>query len=437
MRLSIMPLVLSLFIAFSAFGETINSEFDNTIVSPKTLIFKVVTAKSSTNSTKLPIKANSDVETNATAGKAVKSSTSIVHSEMEGISSIEENSYKITPTLATDSLKNGAVKTYSEASMSAAGKILFKQGFFYGFALMVVLLNLVCFILFEEKVFLYYSLALASLTMVLFNSDGLLALFGLETIENGFITGSVLLTLAVGAGAVFAQKYLNMIEFYPKLKWITTLMYVSACLLVFSAWATKSMEIVIAAHTLLFGILITYFGAGVLLFSRKNYAKFYVIAASIPLLFAVDFYVLKPLGFHFLFTETVHLKFALFAEMIILTYAIMFRMKAIKEEHIMRQTEMRIFLKRQESLSRHNVEKLMEDMYLENLIMHYDLDGLEIKLLQYISEGKENEKIARKLKMTEEDIEDLTKELYQKLEISEHIQEDYRIVESQPDYIYN
>ena len=79
----------------------------------------------------------------------------------------------------------------------------------------------------------------------------------------------------------------------------------------------------------------------------------------------------------------------------------------------------------------------MEDMYLENLIMHYDLDGLEIKLLQYISEGKENEKIARKLKMSEEDIDDLTKDLYQKLEISEHIQEDYRIVESQPDYIYN
>jgi len=321
--------------------------------------------------------------------------------------------------------------------MSGTGKLLFKQGFFYGLALMVVLLNLICYFLFEEKVFLFYSVALATLTVVLFNNDGLLSFFGLETIENGFITSSVLLALAVGAGAVFAQKYLNIHEFYPKLRWITSLMFVSASLLVFTAWATKSMEIVIAAHTILFSILITYFGAGVLLFSRKNYAKFYVIAASIPLLFAIDFYVLKPLGFHFLFTETVHLKFALFAEMIILTYAIMFRMKAIKEEHIMRQTEMRIFLKRQESLSRHNVEKLMEDMYLENLIMHYDLDGLEIKLLQYISEGKENEKIARKLKMSEEDIEDLTKDLYLKLEISEHIQEDYRIVESQPDYIYN
>ena len=98
---------------------------------------------------------------------------------------------------------------------------------------------------------------------------------------------------------------------------------------------------------------------------------------------------------------------------------------------------MRIFLKRQEAMTRQSVERLMEDMYLENLIMHYDLNGVEIKLLQYISEGKENTKIARKLKLTEEDVEELTKELYHKLEISEHIQEDHRMVDSQPDYIYN
>ena len=99
---------------------------------------------------------------------------------------------------------------------------------------------------------------------------------------------------------------------------------------------------------------------------------------------------------------------------------------------------MRIFLRQQEALSsRQKTEKLIEDVYLENLIMHYDLDGLEIKLLQYISEGKDNTKIARKLKTTEADVEELTKELYHKLEISEHIKEDFRMVESQPDYIYN
>ena len=98
---------------------------------------------------------------------------------------------------------------------------------------------------------------------------------------------------------------------------------------------------------------------------------------------------------------------------------------------------MRIFLKRQEVLNRTNAEKLMQDIYLENLIMHYDLDGFEIKLLQYISEGKDNAKIARKLKTTELEVEEHTKELYEKLDIGEQIQEDYRMIETQPDYIYN
>jgi DNA-binding CsgD family transcriptional regulator len=176
---------------------------------------------------------------------------------------------------------------------------------------------------------------------------------------------------------------------------------------------------------------------GIKIFSKKNYAKFYVIASAVPLLFIFDFFVVRSFGISFLNTEIIHLKVASFIQMLLLTYAIIYRMKEIKEENELRLTEMRIFMKRKEILNRESVERLMQDVYLENLIMHYDLDGLEIKLLQYISEGKPNEKIARKLKMTEIDVEELTKELYDKLEVSEQIQEDHRMLEDQPDYIYN
>lgn len=211
----------------------------------------------------------------------------------------------------------------------------------------------------------------------------------------------------------------------------------TAGLLILMSWVTAAPIVAKIANVVVYSVMASYFLAGVLLFSRKNYAKFYVIAYCIPLLFAIDFFVLRNLGIGFLFTEAAHIKAAVVVEMLILTYAIMYRMRAIKEEHQLRQTELRIFLKRQESLNRRTTERLLEDVYLENLIMHYDLDGLEIKLLQYISEGKDNAKIARKLKVSEIEVEHLTKDLYEKLEISEHIQEDYRMVDSQPDYIYN
>ncbi len=314
---------------------------------------------------------------------------------------------------------------------------LFRQGMFYGFAVMLVLLNLTCFFLFEEKSFLFYSFSLASLSLLLFFSDGLVGLFFTD-VTHSFSIETLLLLGAVGLQILFASKYLSLKEFAPKLKWSAMVMLTIAAIASAFHWVTDNQVFSHIANLSLFSVLITYFLTGVSLFSRKNYAKFYVIATFIPLLFSIDFFILRPMGIEFLGTDSGHIKAAAIAEMIILTYGIMYRMQAVKEENELRQVEMRIFLKRQEVITaRRKTEKMVEDVYLENLIMHYDLDGLEIKLLQYISEGKNNTKIARKLKTTISEVEELTKELYHKLEIGEQIQQDYRLVDQQPDYIYN
>lgn len=323
----------------------------------------------------------------------------------------------------------------NQASMDTAE--LFRKGMFYGFAVMLILLNLTCFFLFDEKPFLFYSLCLTGFTLLLFFGDGLTELFFADFASSIALETSLLI-FAVGLHAVFASKFLTLKEFAPKLKWVSFFMIGVAVIACIFQWFTGNTVFSKIANLSVFAVAASYFFTGVSLFSRKNYAKFYVIATFIPLLFSVDFFILRPLGIEFLGTDGGHIKAAAIAEMIILTYGIMFRMQAVKEENELRQVEMRIFLKRQEVLTaRKKTEKLVEDVYLENLIMHYDLDGLEIKLLQYISEGKDNTKIARKLKTSVADVEELTKDLYQKLEIGEQIQQDYRLVDQQPDYIYN
>ncbi|MBL4663640.1 MAG: 7TM-DISM domain-containing protein [Flavobacteriaceae bacterium] len=352
--------------------------------------------------------------------------------------SFSENSYKfvlVDNNSAGASLEDNSI-VRNEASIDS--HTIFRQGLYYGFAVMLVLLNLVCFFLFEEKTFLYYSLSLVTMSILLFFSDGLFSLLGLDNLELLLNNQTLFSFIATIFGALFVSKYLNLNEFLPKLKYITITLFGLSAILMAMGWASQNPIYFIGTNVVLFTILTTYFLAGIYLFSKKNYAKFLVIASFIPLLFCIDFFVLNPLGINFLSTQTTHIKAASIAEMLIITYAIMFRMQSIKEENIIRQTELRIFIKRQEASSvRKKTEKLVEDVYLENLIMHYDLDGLEIKLLQYISEGKENHKIARKLKTTEHEIEELTKDLYEKLEIGEQIQQDYRLVDSQPDYIYN
>lgn len=348
---------------------------------------------------------------------------------------IEENSYNYNSASGSAAI-NSLDNLREEASSNQ--QEVFRQGMYYGFTFMIILLNLVCFFLFDDKVFLHYGIALTGLTVLFLFSDGLFSMFGWDMAANLKALQSSILVVAIACASWFAAKYLNLAEFYPKLKWVTAPLLLTAGMLSVMSWfMSDATDITNTANTLAYVVMTAYFVAGILLFGRKNYAKFYVIATAIPLLFAIDFFVLRSVGINFLFTQASHVKAAALVEMLVLTYAITYRMQAIKEEAIIRQTEMRIFLKRQEVMNRHGVEKLVEEVYLENLIMHYDLDGLEIKLLQYISEGKENAKIARKLKTTEAEVEELTKELYHKLEIGEHIQEDYRMLDTQPDYIYN
>lgn len=314
---------------------------------------------------------------------------------------------------------------------------MFGKGMFYGVTIMVFLLNLICFFLFEEKIFLYFSLTITALVATFMSIDSLFPLIGINGIENMEAMHSTLFFLATTAGAFFASKYLTLEESYPKLKWIAASLLGFSLLMVISSWTSDTAFFSSVVNVTNFSVLALYFSAGITLFEKKNYVKLYVIALSIPLLFSLDFFVFNKVGVNFLSTENSHLKAAALFEMFLMTFAIVYRMRALKEEQANRQTEMRIFLKRQEVLNRTNTEKLIEDIYLENVIMQYDLDGLEIKLLQYISEGKDNAKIARKLKTTEDEIELLTKELYNKLEIGEQVKEDHQMLETQADYIYN
>lgn len=347
----------------------------------------------------------------------------------KGKTSKKENSYKL--------FNSNVLSNAPNLSGMHFNSNLFSQGLFYGFALTVILLNLVCYFIFDETLFIYFSATFAALTIALFFAEGLFPFIGINGIIQTEILQSTFLLFAIALSVLFASKYLTLKDHYPKLNNITLPLLIIATVLISIAWIIGDPFIANLANALLFGLIGVYFITGVLLFSRKNYAKFYVIASFIPLLFSIDFFVLQNFGIDFLFTEAVHLKVATLFEALLLSYAIMFRMQAVKEEGVLRQTEMRIFLKRQDVMNRAKVEEMIEEIYLENLIMQYDLNGLEIKLLQYISEGKNNAKIARKLKLTESEVGEQTKDLYQKLEISEHIQDDIRMVDSQPDYIYN
>jgi DNA-binding CsgD family transcriptional regulator len=309
---------------------------------------------------------------------------------------------------------------------------IFTQGLFYGFTMMMVLANLFCFVLFRDKVFAFFSATMAALAAFLFVNDGLGGLFFVETHYNLLLEGT-LMFLMLGAQTLFAYHYLLIKEKAPKLRGFTfILMAISALALIFFALSQNSIFGQIAQATML-TLMARYLYFAMTHFSSKGYVKLFAIASILPLVILIDQFALGTFGTTLLGSGNGALKLAAMTQGLLLTYGIITRMQTLKTDRELRQLEMRIFVERQDALSaRIKTEKLVEDMYLENLIMQYDLDAIEIKLLQYISEGKTNQTIARKLKTTVEDIEDLTKDLYQKLEIGEQIQKDVDWSAQQP-----
>ncbi len=327
--------------------------------------------------------------------------------------------------------------TAATTYLDKTDKAHFGMGVYYGFGIMVLLINLMCFILFDEKVFLKYLGFLSAIGLTYFYSDGLFRLFGVDgTFSATYLEPVMLLAVAV-FGGLFASSYLRIDKHFSKVNWLAASLVFSAAVFYAMYWIKADYTYAAIANMQLCLVALTYIVSGIFLFKDKIYARIFVIAYGVVFIMATDYYMLKGFGLNVLNINMTHLKVVSVLEMLVLTYAIMFRMRSIKEEKDLMNTEMRIYLKRVEAINKRAVMADSDEAYLENLIKHYDLSATETRVLHYISDGKENHKIARILNITERQVENLTLSLYRKLEISEQIQEDYRMLDQQPDYIYN
>jgi hypothetical protein len=367
----------------------------------------------------------------------LSSEQALTHTQTTGQSSasVRENSYKsigqMTPQMPQ------VEQNSSSSLMFFQQTHIFSNGMFYGFLLMIVLLNAFCSILFKDKAFGFFALGMTALSALIFQFDGLAALFTLN-VNQSLILEIGTLWILTALLSLFAHQYLLAKDYAPKLQILSSmLMVVSLFAIGFYALLDSSLYLQIA-QVIMVTLIGRYLFLGLVRAKDSGYAKIFVAGLTPFLIVFVDQLIYNQLGQSLFGLSDGLLKISAIVLVLVMTYGLLFRMQALKGEQDLRQLEMRIFMDRQEAFTaRIKTEKLVEDLYLENLIMQYDLDGFEIKLLQYISEGKTNALIAKKMKTTVEEIEDRTKDLYQKLDIAEQIREDETLLKSQPDYLYN
>ena len=347
----------------------------------------------------------------------------------------KENSYKNNQEII---VRNPLVAENSTANfMFFQQAHIFSNGIFYGFVLMIVLLNAFCAILFKDKSFGLFALGITVLSALIFQFDGLAALFTLDVVQSLFLEIATLwiLTLLL---SLFSHHYLMAKEYAPKLKILSAVLLGLSVLAIGFYGFLGSILYVQISQVIMVTLIGRYMFLGFNRAKDSGFAKIFVFGLTPILIVLIDQLIYNQLGQSLFGLSDGLLKLSAIALVLIMTYGLLYRMQSLKGEHDMRNLKMRIFMDRQEAFTaRIKTEKLVEDLYLENLIMQYDLDGFEIKLLQYISEGKTNAIIAKKMNTTVEEIEDRTKDLYQKLDIAEQIREDEALLQTQPDYLYN
>lgn len=285
-------------------------------------------------------------------------------------------------------------------------------GFYYGFAFIVVLINTFYFINFKENTFIYYALFLFSITTGFIISDGFFNFFGvskrltdiIEVIDHFFV---------VIFAVFFTYNYLQLEKYYKKSKLVGLIL--AGIVLVFGVLNITSNTYIyyVFMEVFVFSALIYYWLVGLVLFHKNSFIKILVFAYFFILVLGILFYVTRLFGIPAIINSS-KLKLGGFIEMIILSFAVIYRMRILQEENAVMRDEIEKFSREIKKLSE-ELEKTSKDS--TDIIAEANLSIRENEILIFISDGKTNKEIATDLNISVNTVKFHVKNIYEKLNI--------------------
>ncbi|OIQ22255.1 MAG: hypothetical protein BM549_07095 [Lacinutrix sp. MedPE-SW] len=304
------------------------------------------------------------------------------------------------------------VSTTTNFQYNEKKQILF-TGFYYGFALVILLINLFYFLNFRDYTFLYYSCFLLTITIALFISDGLLNLLGVTQTMIDFIETSDHFLVSVTA-LIFATSYLQIENYYPKLKYLSLVLVIIIGILSVCYVANFNFKYFIYLETLVFIVCLIYIIAAGFLFKRNNFSKIFLLAYSFILVLGFCYYVSKLYGFSICEITSNQVKIGGIIEMLVLSYAVVYRTKALKIENKEIRNAIVNYIKEINELSK-TVNKQTVKKTIKN--RKTLLSFRETEIMQLIAKGQTNKEIALTLHISENTVKYHVKNIYTKLNI--------------------
>ncbi|WP_186434371.1 LuxR C-terminal-related transcriptional regulator [Lutibacter sp. Hel_I_33_5] len=277
-------------------------------------------------------------------------------------------------------------------------------GLYYGFALFIVLVNIIYSLSFKDKTFLFYGLFVFCVSCSLSFSDGLLILFNVSQDIMDFI---ILFIHTIGTifGVTFATKYLGLENYYPKIRYLI-LFFGAVFVFLFILYFSTGNFIYFALVETATVVFLTFFWfLAVTLFKKDLFIRIFVIAYFFMVIFGLDYYVARLFGFSVLNFSSDIIKVAGFFEMLLFSFALVYRMKILHEQN----KQMRFDI---ETLIVESSNEISNEVINDN-----KLSVREKEILEFINKGKKNKEIADELNISVNTVKYHIKNIYEALNI--------------------
>ena len=304
-------------------------------------------------------------------------------------------------------------------------------GFYYGIALMVFILNLIFYISLKDNTFIYYCFFMSCINLSFMAFDGVAYFFFDQITFDDFVI--IFHYLIQVFGALFASNFLNLKTFYPKLNKIGFILIAINALFYLGFYITNNFLYFAIADLIGILILAYYWFCGILMIKKEEFAIFFVLGYCMALFAAIFFLTPLNFGISSIKVSFNQLKLGNIIEMLILTYAITYRVKKLQKENFEYKNELKIYfneifgLKEQLKLQEINDENNYNKKLLQ-LKENFELTDREMGILIKITEGFTNSQIAEQLFISINTVKYHTKNIYIKLDIKKRSQVSSKIL---------
>ncbi|WP_299666051.1 7TM diverse intracellular signaling domain-containing protein [uncultured Polaribacter sp.] len=309
------------------------------------------------------------------------------------------------------------IKAYNNAQLSEKYNF-FINGVFYGLVLMVLIVNVFFYFSLKDKTFVYYCLFLLTITISITGFDGLLnALFPAFFLLY-FIP--VLHFLVALCGLLLANQFLNIKYYQPNGNRIGVgLLFLALCNYILFFCFYNYLFIAIA-NTVSLLVLLYYWVIGVFILRDHEFARFFVIGYSFVLFSAFLFVIPLDWGLQTYTISLNFIKFGALFEMLILTYAITYRIKILHKENRRFKKEINEYLDKIKILKDSTGDTFLKEQKL--LKSKYNLSLKETEVLRLIYKGATNKRISEDLFISLNTVKFHIRNIYGKLDINSKIQ---------------